>query len=193
MVRNDNEKRSQIAAAAYRVLEEKGYDKASTKEIAREAGVAQGLINYYFPSKDDLFIEVIRVETRLYCESFEQIHTTDPLEEKFQKGSEILMNIVTNRPACYRLRFELFALGIRNPALKKEVQECLEEGRNKILELLSKVSDHSNPKLYSLASIILANIDGLALQKIVDPAFDIESAFTELAKMVKSALSEKEK
>lgn len=42
------------------MLTEKGYHQASTKEIARVAGVAQGLINHYFPSKDMLFAIVLR-------------------------------------------------------------------------------------------------------------------------------------
>src|SRR4051812_41212496 len=69
----DADKRDRIIAAAYKVLSEKGYDKASTKEIASTAGVAQGLINYYFPSKDLLFAEVFRQETKNYCESFDPL------------------------------------------------------------------------------------------------------------------------
>ena len=53
--------REQIIQAAYRVLAEQGYDAATIKAIAREAGVAPGLLHYYFASKDELLVEVAEV------------------------------------------------------------------------------------------------------------------------------------
>jgi AcrR family transcriptional regulator len=41
-------------------LSEDGYDGLSVAAIARELGLAQNAIYWYFPSKDDLFIAVLR-------------------------------------------------------------------------------------------------------------------------------------
>lgn len=47
-----------VAAAAERFLRE-GVDGASLRMIARDAGTSVGMVYYYFPTKDDLFLAVV--------------------------------------------------------------------------------------------------------------------------------------
>jgi AcrR family transcriptional regulator len=53
-------RKEQILKAAFSVFSEKGFAAATTGEIARIAGVAEGTLYLYFKSKRDLFIEVIQ-------------------------------------------------------------------------------------------------------------------------------------
>jgi AcrR family transcriptional regulator len=55
-----DERRAQILACARRLFGERHYDAVSTTELARESGVARGLINHYFGTKRELYLEVIR-------------------------------------------------------------------------------------------------------------------------------------
>lgn len=48
------DRREQIIDAAMRVFSQKGFTKATNKDIAREAGITPGLIYYYFESKEAL-------------------------------------------------------------------------------------------------------------------------------------------
>ena len=48
------DRREQILEAAVRVFAQKGFDKATNKDIAQEAGITAGLIYHYFKSKEDL-------------------------------------------------------------------------------------------------------------------------------------------
>ena len=56
-----DERRSQILRAASRVFAASGLAGASMAQIAEEAGVARGLVNHYFGTKKELYLEVIRV------------------------------------------------------------------------------------------------------------------------------------
>jgi TetR/AcrR family transcriptional regulator len=47
--------REAILAAALDLFSERGFDGASTREIAARAGVTQPLLNYHFSSKDELW------------------------------------------------------------------------------------------------------------------------------------------
>ncbi|HEV2236204.1 MAG TPA: TetR/AcrR family transcriptional regulator [Ktedonobacterales bacterium] len=49
------DRRQQILEAALDIFAENGFEGATTKEIASRADVTQGLIYFYFPSKEDLF------------------------------------------------------------------------------------------------------------------------------------------
>ena len=52
-------RRRQIIDAALRVFAEKGYDRASVKDISEAAGTSQGLMYHYFRSKEELLAAVL--------------------------------------------------------------------------------------------------------------------------------------
>ncbi len=60
MVKGSSRARLNILLAAQKLFSERGYEGASTTDIANEAGVTQPLIHYHFQSKQKLFKEVIR-------------------------------------------------------------------------------------------------------------------------------------
>lgn len=56
-------KRGEILAGARRVFLRDGFAAASTDDISREAGVSKRTVYAYYPSKEDLFAEVLRTLT----------------------------------------------------------------------------------------------------------------------------------
>jgi TetR/AcrR family transcriptional repressor of bet genes len=57
---NADTRRAQIVAAMLPVLAEHGYERATIALIARQAGLAPGLIHYYFPSKREILVSLVR-------------------------------------------------------------------------------------------------------------------------------------
>lgn len=55
-----DERKEQILICAMRLFGEHPYAAVSTTELARQAGVARGLINHYFGTKRNLYLEVVR-------------------------------------------------------------------------------------------------------------------------------------
>lgn len=53
-------RREQLVAVGMRLFSERRYDAISIDEIAAEAGIAKGLLYYYFPSKRDFYLAVVR-------------------------------------------------------------------------------------------------------------------------------------
>jgi AcrR family transcriptional regulator len=181
---SDQDKREKIIAAAYNVLSVKGYDLASTKEIARTAGVAQGLINYYFPSKDLLYAEVFRRETAKYCDTFEPLKKVDgkPITTEIIKFLlEEPKTRVISDPDWYRLRAELSAIGLREGSTSEILKEMLHTKRAYISSIVEAATHLPKDQANTLASILYALFEGLGLQKIADPAFDYDQAFDTLA------------
>lgn len=60
-----DERRRQILTCARRLFSEHPYAAVSTSDIAREAGVARGLLHHYFGTKRDLYLEVVRGLVRM--------------------------------------------------------------------------------------------------------------------------------
>ena len=59
------DRREQIIDAAMRVFAQKGFARATNKDIAREASITAGLIYHYFKSKEDLLGVVIEERSPL--------------------------------------------------------------------------------------------------------------------------------
>jgi AcrR family transcriptional regulator len=72
-------RRRQILDAALKVFSKKGFAEANITEIAQEAGVAEGTIYNYFPSKRELLIAVVKtfVMTESFLNLFENVGEMD--------------------------------------------------------------------------------------------------------------------
>ncbi|OMF21103.1 hypothetical protein BK133_28940 [Paenibacillus sp. FSL H8-0548] len=183
--------KSKIVDAAYQVLAEQGYDKSSMKEIAKQAGISQGLINYYFPSKEDLMFEIFHLESSRYIEEMNKISEI-PMNESFLRNAlEVPKNMVNEYPDWHRLRFELFAIGLRSDAGRMEIQKSLEAGRQQVLKTMNMLPIRETINKKALASIINVTIDGLALEQMADPNFDIDAAYHTFAELLETYLSTK--
>ena len=55
-----NPKREHILESAMRCFAAKGYHASSIQEIAEEAGIAKGLVYFYFKSKEDLLLSALQ-------------------------------------------------------------------------------------------------------------------------------------
>ena len=62
-------RREAILQAAVRTFAEKGFFASRTRDIAAEAGVAEGTIYLYFESKDDLLLTAFRERVKQFTES----------------------------------------------------------------------------------------------------------------------------
>ncbi len=59
------DRREQIIGAAMRVFSQKGFTRATNKDVAREAGITPGLIYYYFESKEALLKAILEERSPL--------------------------------------------------------------------------------------------------------------------------------
>jgi AcrR family transcriptional regulator len=62
-----------ILATASRLFAAKGYSNATTSEIAREAGVAEGTLYHHFGSKDGIFLRLFDETMEGYLAGIEQL------------------------------------------------------------------------------------------------------------------------
>ncbi|NDI34589.1 TetR/AcrR family transcriptional regulator [Chengkuizengella sediminis] len=189
MKKNDSDTKQKIVDAAYKVLAEQGYDKTSMKQIAKEAGVAQGLINYYFESKEDLLFELFHEESCRYSEELSKLSNI-PMSDKFiHEALQVPKQLVQNQPEWHRLRFELFAIGLRSKRGAQEITRSSKMDREQTINELSRLPISEELNIKGLARIITAVMDGLSLQMMVDPEFEADSAYETFANMLETYLS----
>ena len=100
----EDEKRERILKAAMKEFSDKGYEKASTNEIVREAGIAKGLLFHYFKSKKQLFFYLYD-----YCvgQVTRNIYANAAMEERdfFQRlrvGQQTKMALLLRYPEMFK-------------------------------------------------------------------------------------------
>ena len=64
--------RARILDAAERLFATRGFAATSVREIVREAGVTNPMLYYYFGSKEDLFIHLIRERFQTFARTFSE-------------------------------------------------------------------------------------------------------------------------
>lgn len=98
------ETRQKLLRAAEEVFGKKGYFETSIVNISQEANVAQGTFYNYFPSKKDIFDELIRSYSRDLRSAIKegmQNHTT--YEEAQRNGFYAFFSWVKNHPNLYSI------------------------------------------------------------------------------------------
>lgn len=118
--------REKIRKAALKIFAQKGYDAATTREIAIQAGVKHGLISYYFDSKKELFSDVIGEILNAGLESLiVDIERCNDLLHKTQKEKIEILTSLLNRYIDFiyseNVPRELIVLMIREQLVKGSV------------------------------------------------------------------------
>ena len=85
------EKQDHIINAALNVFGKNGYKKASVADIAEEAGIAKGMINYYFGSKKNLYISLIQIGGKIMVEEMQKRY--DPNVTDFFDNLKMMIGI----------------------------------------------------------------------------------------------------
>ncbi len=189
--------KERIIAAASKVLAEKGYEATTLREISREAQAAPGLVHYYFGGKDELLVEVLQGAGRRFHQRMEHLIQQVPADQSLEAVLTQLRERVDLEPDVYRLRYESFALGLHNSLIEPKVRERLAQRREEIGSVMAKVLENSertdgakpsslDPTI--LAALLLSIFDGLALQKIMDPTFDLDASYHLLTRMLHGLL-----
>ena len=118
-----------IIESTLELMLEQGYAAVTYRSVATRAGVAAGLVQYYFSSLDDLFIAVLRRRTDEIIEALTEVTTAEqPLRAVWEYAS--------NRTGT-ALLMEFMALANHRKAIAGVIGEGGERMRRALLDTLS--------------------------------------------------------
>lgn len=117
-------RREHLLVAARRLFAERGFSAVSMSDIATEAGVARGLVNHYFGTKRDLFLEVVKGMMREGPPIAEKDRTRDAREVWSDAVDRWLDNIEANRETWFA------ALGSEGFGSDPEIEAIVEASRD---------------------------------------------------------------
>ena len=178
--------RERLLRAAFNVIGEHGYEASTVARIAGTAGMAPGLVHYYFESKDDLLVAVADWCARLFDDALGALPPATDGYELLRSRIERVQDIVAVMPGWFVVRGDLHSLAVRLPAMRVELARIEAEARQRIAAVVAEAmrlvgAPSSSIDVDAVAAALLGAFDGLAQQALVDDDFDLASAYRALA------------
>jgi AcrR family transcriptional regulator len=136
------DKKDHILDVAERVFSEKGFDGASTRLISGEAGVNMAMLNYYFGSKEGLFLAIFQRKISSFQNILQNLGNDESIGawEKMEKYIEMYGEKIVNNNCFQRLLYQEMGMNrgndlsdkLRDLLLKNvtELDKILKEGIN---------------------------------------------------------------
>ena len=161
------DKKKQLLEAALHVFATQGFEKASMREIAANAGLTTGAIYYHYKNKDDLYYDAVK-ESAYFVHKLSE-KDKDSKVKSNQEMFEEISNNVRNRMSKeieQRLLILLTAYAItKGGRIKEKYRLDYNEIIDKVAKLYFYAFGVENEACQKrIASILVAALDGVALQ-----------------------------
>lgn len=126
-----------ILEAAEKLFLEKGFEAASTTQIAKEVGCNQALIHYYFRTKDNLFNTIFEHKFRIFFQHLFDMENISSLsfEDKIRHICESHFSMIENNPQIPLLIIRELS---RQPKHLATLREKLRELPEKLFVVLNE-------------------------------------------------------
>ncbi|MBV1920136.1 MAG: TetR/AcrR family transcriptional regulator [Pseudomonadales bacterium] len=139
-----------ILQAAAQVLEDKGYDKATTDRIAEKAGVSIGTLYQYFPNKDSIFVELRVRHIRVIETIFDTLLQLKPENEPLTSD---MLKLLISSMIDHNLNENQQHQSIEDAIPKTELLQKVES------EIHANISEKANTLLSSIPNLRVTQID----------------------------------
>src|SRR3954454_514213 len=174
-------RRREIVQTAFEVFSERGFRGASLEQVAQRVGLTKAGILHYFPSKEALLVAVLEERDRDSASIGTRQHDpADPLHGRLAGMREIVAANASQRGLVQAFTV-LSAESVTDSHPAQDFfRQRYRKGRRKLAEVLTTSGaelSEDDPRL--AAALVLAVMDGLQLQWLLDPdEIDMAEAFS---------------
>lgn len=164
-----------IMKAALELFSRFGYEKASIRMIANEAGISLGLMYNYFESKEVLLLSLLAKGMADVQETFIVDHPNPTAEERLRSLFEKTATVIRRKASFWKL---LYSLRMQ-PEAVKILEGQINQYANVILEYLELILiGLSFQDAKTEARILFAIVDGACQHFVMDQEnYPIENIF----------------
>ncbi|ULT56985.1 TetR/AcrR family transcriptional regulator [Neobacillus drentensis] len=166
----ETEKQDRILNAAIKEFAQKGYDKASTNEIVKEADISKGLIFHYFKNKKQLFLFLFDHCIQIITDDFyKKVDLTEAdFFKRIRKAVAIKMDLLAKYPDIFKLIEEAYmddADDIRTE-IEKKVKALNEINFGKIYEGIDLSKFRDDVDIQKILKIITWTFEKLSEEEL---------------------------
>ena len=167
--------RRRLLDAASRVFASKGYREATVLDIVTEAGVSTGALYNHFPGKREVFLAVFDERFTDWSASYNAaVAPSDDADAALSNAAHHYEALLRERPVDAQLLIEFWSAAMRDESLRPAFIERHAQIRDAMAALIERMQTNLGITLSapaaSLGAIVTALADGLAIQRLIEPA-----------------------
>jgi AcrR family transcriptional regulator len=136
------DKKDHILDVAEKVFSELGFDGASTRTISGEAGVNMAMLNYYFGSKEGLFLAVFNRKITSFQNLMQNIGSDESMSawNKIEKYIEIYAQRVVNNNCFQKMIYQEVSMN-RRGELADKITEIITKNIAELYKIMQEGMD----------------------------------------------------
>jgi AcrR family transcriptional regulator len=158
--------RDALLEAAIVCLRERGFGGTRARDLASTAGVSLGAIRYHFGSTEALLNEAIAESARRWIDGFRESMSSASNPKAVLMGQAADLYDVFDEYRALLVGFvEAFAHAQRSTVARAQLADSYDDFRRDVATALGA----TGPDAESVASMILALVDGLMIQWLLAP------------------------
>jgi AcrR family transcriptional regulator len=165
-------RRRQIVAAVRHVIATEGVGAVTIARIAEVMGTSRGVVNYHFKNKEEILRAALHSAVKDASAATDQI-----VAEARDLGgiTELVVGLASTGSDWWQVYIAFLAEATHDDFAKGMIQEIDQTFRTNLARTLG-----DEPR----GAVVLALMKGLALQRVVDEAFDSESALAAASELL---------
>ena len=155
------DKKDHILDVAEKVFSELGFDGASTRTISGEAGVNMAMLNYYFGSKEGLFLAVFNRKIISFQDLLKNIGSDESISawNKVEKYIDLYAQRVVNNNCFQKLLYQELSMQ-RRGELSEKITEILMKNALEVRKILRDGVDNGEFNKDIDVEMVIATIYG---------------------------------
>lgn len=171
----EDARRDALLRAAFAVATRERLGGLTTRAVAAEAGVSNGLVFFHFGTREGLLVALLDwlLGSVLRPRTDRLGPDVTPAERLYDLAARELAGLPANRERVEML-FDFWVMGTRHPDVQVRIRGALDAYRAAVLPYAAAVID-ADPERFAgttpagLAAAVTALIEGVALQVVMDP------------------------
>jgi AcrR family transcriptional regulator len=167
------ETRARILAAAEERFALEGYDATGVAEICQAAGVSKGAFYHHFPSKQDVFLELLSNWLEDMDKQLSMLgRATGKVPDRLLSMSGVVRVVIQAAQSGLPIYLEFWSRALRDPAVMENMIEPFHRYHDFFAKILDEGIDDGTLTVQDsnlAAQVILSFALGLLVQGIFDP------------------------
>ena len=185
-----NETTNKILEAAFEIVAQNKISGTRMHLIAKEAGMVQSNLHYYYPTKNDLMIALLDSIQERFTQK--RMSSVDLEEKSFVENLQGLFyekkDDIQNHKKIDYVQFDFWVQGTADPEIRAKFKDAFDIWIKNITEVLKKepcFEENKSVHYGMLPYLIVSIMMGASMQYLMDEEkFDLNDYFTAAEKMI---------
>lgn len=191
---NEETRRGEIVDAALRLILKNGFHNTTLDQVAAQAKVSKGLVSYYFPKKDELFLAVLQLMIERLRGDLESAYRADlPARDRLRLNFRNLFDNGKRTRQYYTVIIDFLGQALRERSVQSYTEVIYETVLTYVEWTITdgvRSGEFRKVDAHAVACMVVGMMEGLVLQWLFSKdSIELSQAFAMCERFVDEFLA----